>query len=214
MFTGIVKGLVKIDSLIKKPGAIQFSIELPEYLISGLDTGASVAVNGVCLTVIKIDRQQEGGLVWFDAIQETLERTNLNYLKENDWVNVERSARFGDEIGGHILSGHIMGTIILQKKEVDVNFSKLTLKAPKAYTKYLFPKGYVALDGVSLTVVNVDPEGYFTVHLIPETLQRTLFGIKEEGDLINMEIDSQTQIIVDTLERIQRENKEKYNGLT
>lgn len=198
MFTGIVRGLLPIDSLEGKPNMLHFGIRFPKELLTGLQQGASVSIDGVCLTVAGFSDNR----VFFDVIQETLNRTTLGLLKSGSLVNVERSARFGDEIGGHILSGHIFGTAEIADVNVFKNNKVVTFRSDPTWMKYFFPKGYIALDGVSLTLVDVDLQGRFTVHLIPETLRLTTFGFKKTGDLVNVEIDSQTQTIVDTVERI------------
>lgn len=201
MFTGIVKGLFKVEKLEKKANMASIGVAFNPELLQGLQTGASVAVDGVCLTVTRID----GHRVWFDAIQETLDKTTLKSIKEGQLVNIERAARFGDEIGGHILSGHVFGTAQICSVKQFENNKVVTIKADPSWMKYFFPKGYIALDGVSLTLVDVDPKGLFTVHLIPETLRLTRFGNKSEGDLVNVELDSQTQAIVDTIQRMKDE---------
>ena len=126
-------------------------------------------------------------------------------------VNVERSAKFGDEIGGHVLSEHIIGTAEIVKVHLLENNRVMTFETNPDWMKYFFPKGYIAVDGVSLTLVDVDHSGTFTVHLIPETLRLTTLGFKKEGDLVNIELDSQTQTIVDTIERIMKQ-KGLMNG--
>jgi len=199
MFTGIVQGIGEVTAVKKDPGFMRFAVATDLKLLSGLQTGASVAIDGVCLTAASFD----ASTVWFDAIQETLARTNLKLLRERQKVNIERSARFGDEIGGHLLSGHIVATATIDRIERTQNNCVVFFRCSPEWTKYLLPKGYVALNGVSLTLVTVDrTKGLFSVHLIPETLERTTFGTVKEGDAINIEIDSQTQTIVDTLERL------------
>lgn len=197
MFTGIVKAIAKVTHVKKLVGMMQISLFLFDELIKNLEIGASVSINGVCLTVVKI----ENNLVFFDIIDETLKLTNLKHLKSNKKVNVERAACFGDEISGHILSGHIFGTCQIIEIVKSENNCAIHLKYEDLnLIKYLFKKGYIALDGVSLTLVSVDKENKsFTVHLIPETLRATTFLDKEVGDEINVEIDYQTQVIVDTV---------------
>lgn len=198
MFTGIVKGVFPIHQIQKMPGMRKFSIKVPNELTQGLQIGASVSIDGICLTATRIEAEE----IWFDVIQETLGRTTLHKTEIGSLVNVERSAQFGDEIGGHILSGHVFGTAeIIQIKKWENNQSVFFRMNP-AWIKYLFPKGYIAIDGISLTLVDVLPEGTFSVHLIPETLKITTLGRKKEGDLVNIEIDSQTMAIVDTVERV------------
>lgn len=199
MFTGIVQGTAKLINIEDKPGFQTFFFELPSHLLKDLQIGASVAVNGTCLTVTKIKGQN----IFFDVIDETLQKTNLSLLKPNEMVNIERSARIGDEIGGHLLSGHITEKVPVLSINRHNNQHILSLQASEYARKYLLPKGYVALNGASLTLVDVMPQGIFTVHLIPETLRVTTFGNIKENDWVNLELDSQTQTIVDTLERLQ-----------
>ena len=200
MFTGIVQGSSRIKSLDRKGGVLTYSLDFDASLLSGnLVTGASVSIDGCCQTLVK----KEGSRVYFQAIPETLKRTTLGAYKLDQLVNVERAARIGDEIGGHILSGHILGKAQLEKKEETKEGSViLHLRCVPAWMAYIFEKGYIALDGASLTLVDVFPEGLFTVHLIPETLERTTFAQKNPGDFINVEIDSMTQTIVQTVERV------------
>lgn len=198
MFTGIVRALCPIKDILQSPNNKQIIVQLPAELSHNLSLGASIAVDGVCLTAVS----QHGSLVTFDVIPETLQRTTLKNLQINTLVNIERAAAIGDEIGGHLLSGHIWGTVTIVKKQNYADYSILTCSCPQEWTKYLVPKGFVSLDGASLTLVEVNPKGEFSVHLIPETLQRTTLGIKKVGDLINLELDSQTQAIVDTIERL------------
>lgn len=197
MFTGIVQGTAKIVSIDKKTQFQTHIIEFPQGLSDGLTLGASVAHNGCCLTVTQIDGQHAA----FDLMQETLAVTNLGTLQVGDEVNIERAAKFGDEIGGHSMSGHIsdMATLV-EVIESDHN-KTLWFELPTASMKYVLAKGYIGLDGCSLTIGQVE-SNRFNVHLIPETLQRTLFGRRQVGDKVNVEYDPQTQAIVDTVERI------------
>ncbi len=197
MFTGIVKGLGTVVSGHARPGLASFVVELPAGYADGLRIGASVAIDGVCLTAAGID----GDKVSFDAMQETLERTTVGSLVVGSRVNVERSYRVGDEVGGHVVSGHVTGTAEIVAVDAPENNHVITFRAPKEWMKYILPKGFVALDGCSLTVVDVHrADATFTVWLIPETLKITTFGFKKSGDKANLEIDSKTQAIVDTVE--------------
>jgi riboflavin synthase len=185
---------------------VRIAIDLGPKSVKDLSLGASVAVDGVCLTVSAI----QGHTAYFDVIPESLSRTSLGKLQVGDLVNIERSLCLGAEIGGHLLSGHIMGQAsIAQIEHRDASYI-MHLSVPQDWMAWIFPKGYIALDGASLTVVDVYPEGRFTVHLIPETLRLTGLGDKREGDAVNIEIDSQTQVIVATVERVlaQRERRE------
>ena len=146
-------------------------------------------------------------MVSFHAMQETLERTTLHQLTKGDQVNVERSATYGAEIGGHPLSGHIDGRATVTSVETPENNFKITFNVEKPLVPYLFEKGYVGIHGASLTIASLEEDtGRFTVWLIPETLRRTNLGTLSVGDEVNLEIDRQTQVIVDTISRcLQRE---------
>ena len=198
MFTGIVQGTGAVASIEKGEAVWTFAIDLPSTV--GLERGASVAINGVCLTATEMD----GARVFFDVIQETLERTNLGRLAAGDEVNVERSLKMGDELGGHLLSGHIMGTgEITSRTEVGEGVD-MTISVPSSMMNYIHEKGYIGLNGASLTIGEV-VEHQFNIHLIPETLRLTTFASIQKGDVINIEIDAMTQTIVATVERIMKQ---------
>lgn len=197
MFTGIVKGMAEVIVIEKKDNFQTHTLRLSSSLNDGLAIGASVAHNGCCLTVTKI----RGDLVDFDLMQETLKLTNLGDIKKGDKVNIERAARFGDEIGGHSMSGHIALVANIVEVIETPNNRTIWFEIKRDKMKYILEKGYVGLDGCSLTIGSVT-EDRFSVHLIPETLQRTLFGERKVGDKINVEFDPQTQAIVDTVERV------------
>ncbi len=198
MFTGIVQGLGVVTTVSDADGIRRLTVRLPEGRTSGLETGASVAINGVCLTVAAFDTESAA----FDVIDETLRLTNLGALSVGSSVNTERAARFGDEIGGHVLSGHIHGLAEVVRVEPSDGNLAIWWRVPEALTKYVMPKGYVALNGCSLTV-GERPEGsVFSIHLIPETRRLTTFGESKPGDQLNLEVDAQTQAIVDTVERV------------
>lgn len=197
MFTGIVQGIAPIHSVIEKTNFKTHVIKMPQELLTDLEIGASVAHNGVCLTVTKIDKD----LVSFDLMTETLRVTNLGSLREGDYVNIERAMRMGTEIGGHILSGHIYCTAKVAQIIPSENNLQIRFELPQTdVMKYILHKGFIAVDGISLTVGEVKGR-QFSVNLIPETLQRTLIGQRRVGDLVNIEIDPQTQAVVDAVER-------------
>ena len=195
MYTGIVAGTAPILSVEDEDGVRCFTVDLTGF-DGNLEIGASVALDGVCMTVVAID----SGKVGFEAIDETLNRTTLAERVMGDFLNVERSLRMGDELGGHLLSGHVMCTAeILDKAEVGEGMD-LRVSMPDAARSYVLEKGYVAVDGMSLTVGRVEESG-FDLHIIPETIRVTTIGQKSVGDKVNIEVDSQTQAIVDTLSR-------------
>lgn len=198
MFTGIVQGTGTVVSIDEKPNFRTHVVRLPEDMLDNLQLGASVAHNGCCLTVTEV----KGDLVSFDLMKETLRLTNLGDLKIGDQVNLERAARFNDEIGGHLMSGHIICTAEVAKILTSENNRQIWFRMPhEDLMKYVLHKGYIGIDGISLTIGEVT-RTRFCVHLIPETLQRTTLGTKRLGDKINIEIDPQTQAIVDTVERV------------
>lgn len=198
MFTGIVQGKGIIYSIENADAVWTFQIDVPDT--SGLQRGASVAINGVCLTATEIN----GQCVAFDVIEETLNRTNLSHLKVGNPVNVERSLKMGDELGGHLLSGHIMGLGEIKTSTEVGEGLDITIEAPESMMKYIHEKGYIGLNGASLTIGKVQ-KNQFNIHLIPETLRLTTFGTAMDGGLVNIEIDAMTQTIVATVERMMKQ---------
>ena len=199
MFTGIVQGTGKIVDVIQGETIKSFKIEVPNT--DALEIGASISVDGVCLTATSI----ENNVVSFDVIQETLNRTTLGQLELNEIVNIERSLKFGDEIGGHLLSGHIMATGIVNEKFESGEGLNFSILAPLSIEKYLLEKGYIAIDGISLTIGEIN-NSRFNLHIIPETMRQTTIASKQVGDAVNIEIDSTTQTIVSTVERMTDKN--------
>ncbi len=197
MFTGIVQGTAPVHAINEKVNFRTQTVKMPPELLHNLEVGASVANNGVCLTVTAIN----GDLVSFDLMTETLRITNLGQLRVGDFVNIERAMRMGDEIGGHVLSGHVYCTATVIQRIPSPNNLQIWFELPQAeLMKYILTKGFIAVDGISLTIGEVQGR-QFCINLIPETLQRTLIGQRAVGDLVNIEIDPQTQAIVDTVER-------------
>ncbi len=198
MFTGIVSGTAPILRIAEGDGIRKITVDLGDFS-DGLETGASVSLDGVCMTVVSMD----SGEVTFDAISETLDRTTLSDRSEGDWLNVERSMKLGDELGGHILSGHIMGTAeIIESKEIGEGLD-LLISIPDGCSPFILEKGFIAVDGMSLTVGKCD-EGSFGLHIIPETLRITTLDKKVVGDRVNIEIDSRTQAVVETMLRMRK----------
>jgi len=197
MFTGIVQGVAEVVSVVRQPGLHSFGLRLPERWRHNLAVGGSVAVNGTCLTITR----EEHGLVWFDAMQQTLSLTNLGSVSEGDFVNFERAARIGDEIGGHLMSGHIHTVATLIQRDEPENNCVLWFEIEAQWQQYIFSKGYIGINGCSLTLAEVE-DNRFCIWLIPETLRATTFGAMVPGTQVNIEIDSQTQTIVDTLKRL------------
>lgn len=201
MFTGIVQGIRKISAVEDIEGGRRLRIQL-EDLAEKLQQGASVAVNGVCLTAIKI----EVGSAEFDIIQESLDRSNLGTLVIGDSVDIERACYFGDEVGGHQVTGHIDCTGKIDEIRKTPNNRDVVVYCEEEWGRYLIPKGWIAIDGVSLTVVDVG-NNWFSISLIPETLKQTVLGKKTKGDIVNLEFDHTTKVIVRTVERMLPEIK-------
>lgn len=198
MFTGIVQALVEVESIDHQPDMSCLRLALGD-LCNGLETGASVAVNGTCLTVTEVG----AGSAHFDIVAETLRTTNLGRLAQGERVNVERSFKVGDEVGGHIVSGHVTGTARLLQRDVKGHDHVVRLTLEPQWGNFVFHKGFIAVDGASLTVSRIDREGgFFEISLIPETLARTTLGSLEAGDLANIEVDSQSVAAVTTIERM------------
>jgi riboflavin synthase len=200
MFTGIVQGIAEVAQLAERPGLRSFSLQFPSGFAMGLEVGASVAVEGVCLTVTAL---RGCDVADFDVMQQSLSLTTLAGLKLGSRINVERAARDGAEVGGHPLSGHVdvMGTLADVRQPQNNHVLRIALPAP--WMRYVFAKGYIAVNGASLTVAEAQREpgggGWFEVWLIPETLRMTTFGAKQPGDALNIEIERATQVIVDTV---------------
>ena len=199
MFTGIVAAACEVVATEQGDEVRSIHVNLRGH-DEDLEIGASVAIDGVCMTVVS----SQDGLVKFEAIPETLERTTIGFLRQGSRVNIERSLRMGDELGGHILSGHVMSTArILQRTEKGEGID-LLIEHQDDTKPYILEKGYVAVDGMSLTVGEVHSEG-FNLHIIPETLRITTIGEKSEGDFVNIEVDSRTQAVVDTIRSMEVE---------
>ena len=203
MYTGIVQASCQLQQVECKEGLHTLTVILPEVLLDALVIGASVGMDGVCLTASGI----EGALVSFDVMQQTLDLTTLGDLRKGDVINIERSAKQGAEIGGHILSGHIDGTAEIISIKTPENNHVITYRVDPSFMPYIFGKGFIGLNGCSLTVASIDKAAStFTVCLIPETLRITTHGQKKVGGRVNVEIDRQTQVIVDTVKAFLSEN--------
>ncbi|CNH41341.1 riboflavin synthase [Yersinia mollaretii] len=198
MFTGIVQGTAPVVAIEEKSNFRTHVVEMPTEMLPELALGASVAHNGCCLTVTAV----EGNRVSFDLMKETLRITNLGDIQVGDVVNLERAAKFSDEIGGHLMSGHIICTAEITKIYTSENNRQIWFRMPSDdLMKYVLHKGFIGIDGISLTIGEVIGNR-FCVHLIPETLARTTLGKKRLGHRVNIEIDPQTQAVVDTVERV------------
>ena len=185
MFTGIITDIGKVAQ-VEKRGDMRARIGC-NYDMAGVDLGASIACDGVCLTVI------DKGPGWFDVdiSAETISKTNIgaNGWHEGRPLNLERALKVGDELGGHIVSGHVDGTAVIEEMHDEGDSTRITLRAPRELARFIAPKGSVALNGTSLTVNEVDGER-FGVNVIPHTQEVTTWGAVKVGDRVNLEIDT------------------------
>ena len=197
MFTGIVQAVATVSALTDRPGLRSFTLAFPHGFCDELEIGASVSVDGVCLTVTERVGEDAAN---FDVMQQSLALTTLGSLRVGSRINVERAARDGAEIGGHPLSGHVDFQATLASVRQPENNHVLRIAVPPAFVRYVFAKGYIAVNGASLTVSDANKaEGWFEVWLIPETLRMTTFGEKAAGAALNIEIERSTQVMVDTV---------------
>ncbi len=200
MFTGIVQGIAQVARITDKEGLRSFTLDFPDGFCRDLEIGASVACDGVCLTVTALDGDHRAD---FDVMLQSLNLTTLGQLDVGGRLNVERAAKEGAEIGGHPLSGHVdfMATVASIRQPANNHVIRIAVPAP--WMRYIFPKGYIAVNGASLTVAEAgrhpDGSGWFEVWLIPETLRMTTFADKGEGAPVHIEIERQTQVMVDTI---------------
>ena len=196
MFTGIVAGTGTIYEMSGED-VVRIVIDFQSVTTDNLETGASVSIDGTCLTVVDINSPK----ISFDVIPETLQKTTLGSKSSGSAVNLERALKMGDELGSHLLSGHILGMGEITERVEGKENLDLRISCPSHIMKFVQEKGYIAIDGISLTIGNVDQTS-FSLHLIPETLALTTIGGKQIGDKVNIEVDSMTQTIVTTVERI------------
>jgi riboflavin synthase len=202
MFTGIVQGVASIQKIVDQTGLRTLQLVFPDGFDHDLAIGASVATDGVCLTVTRL----LPNAAEFDIMQQTLNITTLGAYAEQAQVNVERAAKDGAEIGGHPLSGHVDFVAKIAEIRQTENNYVLRFAVPAQWMRYIFAKGYIAINGASLTIAEANrDEHWFEVWLIPETLRMTVFGKKQIGDAVNIEIERQTQVVVDTVRSMLQE---------
>jgi riboflavin synthase len=204
MFTGIIQSIACIDNISDHNGVRSFEIEFEQGFCENLEIGASVSVDGVCLTVTQLLSTTR---VSFDVMLQSLLVTTLSDYEKGASVNVERAAKDGAEIGGHPLSGHIDFHAPVADVTLMQDNYRLRICVSKEWQRYIFPKGYIAINGASLTIAEVNKKaGWFEVWLIPETLRMTVFKDKSVGQHLNIEIERGTQVVVDTVRDTLEEN--------
>ncbi|WP_407562991.1 riboflavin synthase [Streptomyces sp. 184] len=202
MFTGIVEELGEVVAVEELPDAARFRLRGP-VVTEGARHGDSVAVNGVCLTVV----DHEGPEFTADVMAETLNRSGLGGLGPGDRVNLERPTAVGGRLGGHLVQGHVDGTGEIMERKTSENWEVVKVALPAGLTRYVVEKGSITVDGVSLTVVDAGPD-FFTVSLIPTTLALTTLGLKQPGDTVNLEVD----VVAKYVERMLAPHADRARG--
>jgi len=188
MFTGIVTDLGEVAAVTPRADNLS-RIEIGcGYDAKSIAIGASIACSGICLTVTETGKRAGGALFAVDAAAETLRLTTAGHWRKGTKINLERSLKMGDELGGHLVSGHVDGLAELIARDDMTDQARFTLRVPKVLARFIASKGSVALDGVSLTV-NDAKDDTFSVLIIPHTLQVTTFGALKTGDRLNLEVD-------------------------
>jgi riboflavin synthase len=189
MFTGIVTDVGEVRSVNPRAGNLHRVTIFCGYPRSEIVQGASIACSGVCLTVVAAG--EEGGRTWFavDAADETLRVTTVGRWRHGSRINLERPLKFGDELGGHLVAGHVDGIATVVAREDMKEMARFALRAPAELARFIAPKGSVALDGISLTVNAVEKDT-FSVLIIPHTLQVTTFGALRKDENVNLEVDT------------------------
>lgn len=202
MFTGIIEHIGTIHAITHSADAVRVVID-PAGWSFAPSPGDSVAVNGCCLTLVDPIEQHDGRFT-FDAIPETIDKTTIGMLETGDRVNLEAPLRMGDRLDGHTVQGHVDGRGIIDRVDSSDGY-RVRIKLSSHLIKFMIPKGSITIDGISLTLAEVDPRGQtITVALIPETLERTTLSNKREGERVNIEADMMVKTIVHTIETLQQ----------
>jgi len=196
MFSGIVAGTGVVRSVRNRNGSLRLEVDLRRHA-RGVAKGDSVCVSGVCLTLVA----RTGTRGRFDVVPETLRRTYLGALQRGDVVNLERSLRMGDEIGGHLVTGHVDGVGTIASRRGAGDGAEIEVRVPARLAAFVFEKGSIAIDGVSLTVAGIHGTRC-RIALIPETLARTTLGAKDTSDRVHVEVDGMVRAVVETVRRL------------
>jgi riboflavin synthase len=193
MFTGIIAAIGRVDAVEPSGGDLRLTIDAGKLDLADVKLGDSIAINGVCLTVVSIVQTVLG----FDVSNETLERTSLGQATPGSSVNLEKAMAVGERLGGHIVSGHVDGLGKVAMMEASARSVKFRFAVPTSLERYIAEKGSICIDGTSLTVNQVGP-GWFEVNIIPHTMQETIISDYREGSVVNLEVD----LIARYLERL------------
>ena len=201
MFGGLIAHVGRVVALDRDRGGVRLRVEAPAAVAEGVEPKDSIAISGVCLTVVGCDATS----MQFDVVPESLERSAIGALAVGDAVNVELSLRLGDRLGGHLVYGHVDATARILEKLPEGQGHRLTIETPATIAPFVVEKGYLAVDGVSLTVAAAG-DGRFDIALIPETSARTTLGAKVAGDFVNLEIDPIARYALGAATRYGRES--------
>ena len=183
MFTGIVEELARVKKIKTKKQGIRYTISA-NTVLDDLEIGDSICINGVCLTVTK----RQKNMFSMDIIEETLDKSNLGELKENDYVNLERAMKVSERFGGHIVQGHVETQGVILEKQIEEDEARISVCLDHEWMRYCIPKGSITLDGVSLTIASIN-SNIIEIALIPHTLENTTLGLKDKSDTLNVETD-------------------------
>lgn len=206
MFTGLIEEMGKLERLVTGPQSARLTVAA-EVVMEDLRVGDSVAVNGVCLTATVRGK----GFFTADVMAETLTSSNLGRLVPGERVNLERALRFGDRVGGHLVSGHVDGVGVIVRVEQKDIAVVVSVEAPREVLRYVVGKGSVAVDGISLTVVDVK-ENWFSVSIIPHTYRNTTLGSKKNGAAVNLEVDVLARYIERFMDSRGQQGSNAING--
>lgn len=193
MFSGIVEGKARIQQLQDWDDCTRLTLTAEPYLVDGVTKNDSIAINGVCLTVTQVDNNN----LTVDIVPETRQKTTLDNLQLNDEVNFERAMRYGDRVGGHLVQGHIDTTTVIEAIETTGQAQYITFKLPDTLNPYIIPKGYIAIDGMSLTVVDKNSQ-QFWITLIPHTQSLTIGQYYQVDTQVNLEVDMMAKYAIST----------------
>ncbi|WP_042349815.1 riboflavin synthase [Bacillus massiliigorillae] len=195
MFTGIVEDMGKVSAMTQGPNSMQLTIQSSK-IVEDVHLGDSIAVNGVCLTVISFTK----GSFTVDVMPETVKATSIQSVRIGSVVNLERAMSANGRFGGHFVSGHVDGTGIILRKQKRENAVYIDIRIDESISKYCIPKGSIAIDGISLTIFGIEKQK-LTVSLIPHTYEKTLLGLKKENDVVNIENDLLGKYVIHQMER-------------
>ena len=199
MFTGLVENLARVRKIVPQEPGVRLEIE-DALVARGSAVGDSIAINGCCLTVVAVEEDT----LAFEAGPETLQRTTFGLLQEGDHVNLETSLRVGDALGGHLVTGHVDAVGTVEQRVDEAEWSTFWIQIPRELSRQMASKGSVTIEGVSLTLVEVEDER-FSVALIPHTLHVTTLGSKQVGDRVNLETDVLAKYVEQQLKWVNRE---------